>query len=83
MVIGQANTEVPCSSCQVRFAAISAVSFFAMRYAQLIFSFQTGLVIACYVTGVQFPQEWKIEVARYLANLQRQGEDDDDRGWGM
>ncbi|GAA5894217.1 hypothetical protein JCM6882_007604 [Rhodosporidiobolus microsporus] len=41
-----------------------------------------GLVIALYVTKTPVPEEWKIEIARYLANLQRKG-GEDDQGWGI
>lgn len=41
-----------------------------------------GIVIALYVTKTPIPSEWRIEITRYLANLQRNGEDDD-QGWGM
>ncbi|GAA6054734.1 hypothetical protein JCM3770_000055 [Rhodotorula araucariae] len=41
-----------------------------------------GIVIAMYVTKTRIPHEWGIEIARYLANLQRKG-GDDDQGWGI
>ncbi|KAK4048854.1 Lanosterol synthase (Oxidosqualene--lanosterol cyclase) [Microbotryomycetes sp. JL221] len=41
-----------------------------------------GIVIAMYVTNIPIPQEWSIEITRYLANLQRQG-GADDQGWGI
>ena len=41
-----------------------------------------GIIIALYVTKSPVPQEWRVEIARYLANLQRKG-GDDDQGWGM
>ncbi|BGP56660.1 Lanosterol synthase (Oxidosqualene--lanosterol cyclase) [Rhodotorula sphaerocarpa] len=41
-----------------------------------------GIVIALYVTKTPIPSEWRIEITRYLANLQRNGEDDD-QGWGI
>lgn len=41
-----------------------------------------GIIIVMYVTKTAIPPEWKIEIARYLANLQRGGEPDD-QGWGM
>ncbi|KAM0750640.1 putative lanosterol synthase [Meredithblackwellia eburnea MCA 4105] len=43
---------------------------------------QGGLFIALYVTKTPIPEEWKIETARYLANMQRRG-GDDDQGWGI
>lgn len=41
-----------------------------------------GIIIALYVTKSPIPEEWRVEIARYLANLQRKG-GDDDQGWGM
>ena len=41
-----------------------------------------GMVIALYATKTPIPQEWKIELSRYLANIQRKGGLGDD-GWGM
>lgn len=41
-----------------------------------------GMVITCYVTKTAIPEEWKIEMTRYLANMQRTG-GDDDQGWGI
>jgi hypothetical protein len=41
-----------------------------------------GIIIALYVTKTPIPEEWKIEIARYLSNLQRKG-GEDDQGWGM
>ncbi|GAA5934711.1 hypothetical protein JCM3775_002035 [Rhodotorula graminis] len=41
-----------------------------------------GIIIALYVTKTPVPEEWRIEIARYLANLQRKG-GDDDQGWGI
>lgn len=41
-----------------------------------------GIIIALYVTKSPVPQEWRVEIARYLANLQRKG-GEDDQGWGM
>ncbi|KAK4705877.1 hypothetical protein P7C70_g302, partial [Phenoliferia sp. Uapishka_3] len=43
---------------------------------------QGGLFIALYVTKTPIPEEWKIETARYLANIQRRGGESDD-GWGI
>ncbi|GAA6063805.1 hypothetical protein JCM10212_005968, partial [Sporobolomyces blumeae] len=41
-----------------------------------------GIVIVMYVTKTAIPQEWKVEICRYLANLQRTG-GIDDQGWGI
>ncbi|KAM0786634.1 hypothetical protein ACM66B_002086 [Microbotryomycetes sp. NB124-2] len=41
-----------------------------------------GIVIALYVTKTPIPEEWKIEITRYLANLQRSGGPGDE-GWGI
>ncbi|KAK9893549.1 terpene synthase [Cystobasidium minutum MCA 4210] len=41
-----------------------------------------GMIITLYATKTPIPEEWKIEIARYLANVQRQG-GKDDRGWGL
>ncbi|GAA5981225.1 hypothetical protein JCM11641_005617 [Rhodosporidiobolus odoratus] len=41
-----------------------------------------GIIIALYVTKTPIPQEWKVEITRYLANMQRKG-DEDDLGWGI
>jgi len=41
-----------------------------------------GIIIAMYITKVPIPEEWKIEITRYLSNLQRKG-DEKDQGWGM
>lgn len=41
-----------------------------------------GIIIALYVTKTPIPEEWKIEIARYLANMQRKG-GEEDQGWGM
>lgn len=41
-----------------------------------------GIIIVMYVTKTPIPPEWKIEIARYLANLQRDG-GPDDQGWGI
>jgi lanosterol synthase len=39
-------------------------------------------IIASYITGTPIPDEWRIELSRYLFNLQRQG-GPGDGGWGM
>ncbi|KAI5478948.1 lanosterol synthase [Pseudohyphozyma bogoriensis] len=41
-----------------------------------------GIVIAMYVTKQPIPEEWKIEISRYLFNTQRHG-GHDDQGWGI
>ncbi|GAA6035640.1 hypothetical protein JCM8097_004942 [Rhodosporidiobolus ruineniae] len=41
-----------------------------------------GIIIVLYVTKTPIPQEWKVEIARYLANLQRKG-GENDQGWGI
>ncbi|GAA5998590.1 lanosterol synthase ERG7 [Rhodotorula paludigena] len=41
-----------------------------------------GIIIALYVTKTPIPEEWKVEIARYLANMQRFS-GDDDQGWGI
>ncbi|GAA5852349.1 hypothetical protein JCM8547_006750 [Rhodosporidiobolus lusitaniae] len=41
-----------------------------------------GIIIALYVTKTPIPEEWKIEIARYLSNMQRTG-GVDDQGWGI
>jgi lanosterol synthase len=41
-----------------------------------------GIIIAMYVTKTPVPQEWKVEITRYLANMQRTG-GEDDQGWGI
>ncbi|GAA5874694.1 hypothetical protein JCM3774_004783 [Rhodotorula dairenensis] len=41
-----------------------------------------GIIIVMYVTKTPIPQEWKIEIARYLANMQRDA-GPDDQGWGI
>lgn len=41
-----------------------------------------GMVIAMYVTKQLIPNEWKVEITRYLAHMQRQG-GEDDQGWGI
>jgi lanosterol synthase len=40
------------------------------------------MVITLYATRTPIPEEWKVELARYLANVQRNG-DKDDQGWGL
>lgn len=35
-----------------------------------------------YVTKTPIPEEWRIEISRYLQNIQRNGGLKDD-GWGM
>ncbi|GAA5933642.1 lanosterol synthase ERG7 [Sporobolomyces koalae] len=42
-----------------------------------------GIVIAMYITKVPIPQEWRVEMTRYLANMQRSGPDERDQGWGI
>ncbi|PLW08132.1 hypothetical protein PCANC_26249 [Puccinia coronata f. sp. avenae] len=42
-----------------------------------------GLVIACYITKTQLAEEVKIEIARRVANEQRQGQNERDQGWGL
>ncbi|RYO77040.1 hypothetical protein DL764_010251 [Monosporascus ibericus] len=37
-----------------------------------------GLVFAVYITGSEFPEEWKVEMARYLENHVNE-----DGGWGL
>ncbi|SCV74978.1 BQ2448_8007 [Microbotryum intermedium] len=41
-----------------------------------------GIVIAMYVTKTSIPDEWKIEIARYLSNIQRSN-GPGDQGWGI
>lgn len=41
-----------------------------------------GMIITLHATQTPIPEEWKIELARYLANVQRNG-DKDDQGWGL
>lgn len=41
-----------------------------------------GMVVTLYATRTPIPEEWKVELARYLANVQRNG-DKDDQGWGL
>lgn len=41
-----------------------------------------GMMITLYATQTPIPEEWKIEIARYLANVQRKG-GKDDCGWGL
>lgn len=41
-----------------------------------------GIIIVMYVTKTPIPPEWKVEIARYLANMQRDA-GPDDQGWGM
>ena len=41
-----------------------------------------GMVITLHATQTPIPEEWKVELARYLANVQRNG-DKDDQGWGL
>lgn len=40
------------------------------------------MIITLYATNTPIPEEWKIEIARYLANVQRKG-GKDDQGWGL
>lgn len=35
-----------------------------------------------YVTSTPIPEEWRIEISRYLANMQRQ-DGVGDEGWGL
>ncbi|GAA5979903.1 hypothetical protein JCM5350_005536 [Sporobolomyces pararoseus] len=42
-----------------------------------------GIIISMYITKTPIPREWKIEITRYLSNLQRKGPDQNDRGWGI
>ncbi|TIC96193.1 Lanosterol synthase [Colletotrichum higginsianum] len=37
-----------------------------------------GLVFAMFITGTEFPEEWKVEMARYLENHANE-----DGGWGL
>ncbi|KAM0755369.1 terpene synthase [Meredithblackwellia eburnea MCA 4105] len=41
-----------------------------------------GLVFALHITQTPLPQEWKIEISRYLANVQRDN-GESDSGWGI
>lgn len=41
-----------------------------------------GIVFALYITKTPIPEEWKIEIARYLANKQRDNGPGDE-GWGL
>jgi lanosterol synthase len=41
-----------------------------------------GMIITLYATGTPVPEEWRIEIARYLANVQRNN-GKDDSGWGL
>lgn len=41
-----------------------------------------GIVFALYITKTPIPEEWKIEMARYLANKQRDNGPGDE-GWGL
>lgn len=40
------------------------------------------MIITLYATGTPIPEEWKIEIARYLANMQNKGAEDN-CGWGL
>ncbi|GAA5954594.1 hypothetical protein JCM3765_003825 [Sporobolomyces pararoseus] len=44
-----------------------------------------GIIISMYITKIEIPKEWKIEITRYLFNLQRGKTSDDvkDQGWGI
>ncbi|GAA6017322.1 hypothetical protein JCM11491_000630 [Sporobolomyces phaffii] len=42
-----------------------------------------GIIITMYITKVAIPQEWKIEITRYLSNVQRKGPQVEDQGWGI
>ncbi|MBW0496538.1 hypothetical protein O181_036253 [Austropuccinia psidii MF-1] len=42
-----------------------------------------GLVFGCYITKISLPQEFKIELVRYITNHQRSGPNSRDRGWGL
>ncbi|KAA1082657.1 Lanosterol synthase (Oxidosqualene--lanosterol cyclase) [Puccinia graminis f. sp. tritici] len=42
-----------------------------------------GLIISCYVTKTVLPEEFKIELLRYLIHHQRQNHDVCDQGWGL
>lgn len=41
-----------------------------------------GFIITAYVTRFELPVEWKSEIARYIANRQRD-KGPDDSGWGL
>lgn len=41
-----------------------------------------GFVITWYITKTPIPDEWRVEITRYLANFQRKG-GESDQGWGM
>lgn len=41
-----------------------------------------GIVFAMYITQTPIPEEWKVEMARYLASKQRNNGEGDE-GWGL
>lgn len=41
-----------------------------------------GIVISAYATKTELPVEWKVEMTRYIANMQRD-KGRDDQGWGL
>lgn len=41
-----------------------------------------GIVISAYATKTELPVEWKVEMTRYVANMQRD-KGKDDQGWGL
>jgi hypothetical protein len=59
---------------------ISNSQFF---YCYSWFNSHIGLVISCYITKIVLPEEFKIELLRYLVHHQRQSRDVCDQGWGL
>ncbi|CAO1617940.1 unnamed protein product [Parajaminaea phylloscopi] len=55
----------------------SSDGHFAGEYGGPLFLLP-GLVVASYVTNTPFPDEWRIEITRYLQSVQRK-----DGGWGL
>lgn len=85
--ITRASTEVGSKGSEIVIWAREADVRVSLSHCALLFDvgplfLLPGIVIAMYVTKTAIPEEWKIEISRYLSNIQRQRGLGDD-GWGM
>lgn len=78
MDIGQASTEALCFWSDMFTEKVARSPLMRDNLSLQL----PGMIITLYATHTPIPEEWKVEIARYLANVQRRG-GADDQGWGL